>query len=354
VGLETQESPRDISFCAHAISSSDIFVVEDATQDSRFTDNPLVTGEPFVRFYAGAPLVTSEGFALGTLCVIDSQPKKLSEQQLDALRSLSRQVVALLELRRSHFSLQESFQELKKQSQVVAKQQEKLVNVAKMAALGRMAGGMAHEINNPLAIIVGKTQNLLDLIRHAQLDNQYGIQSLEVIEKTAWRISEIVKGLRVFADDVDKAPLEIASVDTILGEVNDFFLEKFKESKIELTFLGSSSLQVKCRPVQIYRLLLNLMFNAEDAVTHLSERWIQISSTVQNGRVRISVTDSGSGIPREIQSKIMEPFFTTKPTGSGVGLGLSVSKGLAASNGGSLSLDTSQSHTTFVLELQQA
>lgn len=100
VGMNASEMPRDIALCAHAILKPDILVVPDTTLDERFADNPVVTGEPHVRFYAGAPLITSDGYALGTLCVIDSVPRRLTEAQLQALRALARQVVTQVEARR--------------------------------------------------------------------------------------------------------------------------------------------------------------------------------------------------------------------------------------------------------------
>ncbi len=100
VGTTVSETARDFSFCAYAITQSDLFIVPDATRDPRFAQNPLVTSEPKIRFYAGAPLITPDGHALGTLCVIDQVPRQLRLEQKQALRILAHHVVSQLELRR--------------------------------------------------------------------------------------------------------------------------------------------------------------------------------------------------------------------------------------------------------------
>jgi GAF domain-containing protein len=100
VGLSTKETSRDVSFCTHAIKSDGLFIVPDATRDKRFANSPLVTSNPKIRFYAGAPLITPDGYALGTLCVIDKVPRKLRPDQKQALRVLARHVMTQLELRR--------------------------------------------------------------------------------------------------------------------------------------------------------------------------------------------------------------------------------------------------------------
>ncbi len=100
VGLERRQTPRDVSFCAHAILDDKLMIVPDAAEDHRFRDNPLVTSEPKIRFYAGMPLVTPRGFALGTLCVVDHVKRELSEKQKMALAALARHVVSLLHHRR--------------------------------------------------------------------------------------------------------------------------------------------------------------------------------------------------------------------------------------------------------------
>jgi len=99
-GMDAEETARDISFCAHALMDHMPLIVRDAMQDERFADNPLVTSEPHIRFYAGAPLISPEGFAIGTLCVIDRIPRDLTPEQVAALRMLGRQVMTQLELRR--------------------------------------------------------------------------------------------------------------------------------------------------------------------------------------------------------------------------------------------------------------
>jgi GAF domain-containing protein len=108
VGMDAKETSRDIAFCSTAIFQSDVFVVPDALRDDRFRDNPLVVSDPHIRFYAGAPLINEDGYALGTLCVVDRAPRELAPDQKEALKALSRLVLAQLEFRRNLFLLKET------------------------------------------------------------------------------------------------------------------------------------------------------------------------------------------------------------------------------------------------------
>lgn len=139
VGVETTETSRNVAFCSRAIEQPDLFVVPDAFKDERFRDNPLVQGEPHIRFYAGAPLLTAEGLAIGTLCVLDRRPRALTAGQRAALEALKRQVEAQLELRRSLNELESALEARKQaeqdQERLIAELRDALDSVERLTSL---------------------------------------------------------------------------------------------------------------------------------------------------------------------------------------------------------------------------
>ena len=139
VGVSIAETSRSVSFCSHAIQHRDLFVVSDASKDGLFRDNPLVKGDPHIRFYAGAPLITHDGHALGTLCVVDTVPRTLTREQTDALHALKRQAEAQIELRGNLIELHQALaardRAEERQAQLVTQLQSALANVSRLAAL---------------------------------------------------------------------------------------------------------------------------------------------------------------------------------------------------------------------------
>jgi GAF domain-containing protein len=133
VGVEASETPKEISVCAHAIQQQDLFIVPDMRADARFRENPLVVGEPHIRFYAGAPLVNEDGFALGALCVVDREPRELDEEQKAALQSLSRLALRQMELRKNLQMLKEALSDRTREEHAremeIKRLEEKLVRV---------------------------------------------------------------------------------------------------------------------------------------------------------------------------------------------------------------------------------
>jgi len=239
------------------------------------------------------------------------------------------------------------------EAQIEASKEQMLAS-ARLSALGMMAGGVAHEINNPLSIIHASAA---DLLRKVKLEGavpvEVALSNGERVLQTANRIAKIIKSMRHLAREGSQDKARPTPVSRILDEALEVCKERFKNHSVDLLLPNiDPALSVCCREVQIAQVLLNLLQNAFDAVTEQAgERWVCVGVEVQDDEVKFSVTDSGPGIPPQLKTKIMEPFFTTKEVGKGTGLGLSLSQTIVKNHGGKLELTAQDGHPCFSFSL---
>jgi signal transduction histidine kinase len=233
--------------------------------------------------------------------------------------------------------------------------QDRLVESEKMAALGRMAGGVAHEISSPLAVLPLQIESL----RLTWGKPNPAVNVLEEIaakmEGIVIRIGKIMMGLRAVALQKGGEEMAIVPVKRIFEETIEFCRMRFKVQGIELRVLPvPDGLAWNCRAVEIGQVLMNLLNNAFDAVKDKENAWVEIAAICKGTKILVTVTDSGNGVPLEIREKIMEPFFTTKAVGDGMGLGLSIAHGFVKAHGGTLEVDQTCANTRFVVTLENA
>ncbi len=346
-GLTAKQTPREGGFCAHAIMESEFFVVPNAQTDARFQDHPFVTDQPNIRFYAAAPVSVAGDLNIGVICVIDDKPRQLEPHQIEALKSLSRTVGIFLQGKKLYAELAEAVRQRKESESL-------LIHSAKMTALGEMAGGIAHEINNPLAIIQLSSEQIVDVTSKNQLDQadvQIVLKASKIIVPAVQRIASIIKSLRTFARDGTKDKFTAKSLNQIIKETMMLCSWRIEKQTIELRLVIPENIQIECREVEISQVILNLLLNSCDAIKELKQKWVELCVVEDGDFIEISITDSGSGIAPEIRKKILQPFFTTKEVGSGTGLGLSIAHGILNSHSGTLRLDDSCANTRFVIRL---
>lgn len=231
-------------------------------------------------------------------------------------------------------------------------QKNRMLSTSRMAILGEISGGIAHEINNPLTVIQARAFQLMQMAEHGQLDAAKIKSAAESISKTGDKIAKIIKTLRAFAHSQENGPLDCINVRELVQETLDFCKVRFYNHGIDIR-LGEipEDLEFECHLVQIEEALLNLFNNSHDAISALPEKWILIEAFAKDSNVEIHVTDSGHGIPADIADKIMQPFFSTKNIGKGTGLGLCIVSEILHKHHGEIYLDRTSAHTRFVLSL---
>lgn len=315
-GLQATQTPRDVAFCAHAILDDGLLVVQDASKDPRFADNPLVTNDPSVRFYAGAPLKTSDGFNLGTLCAIDQRPRTLTDKERQLLFDLSNIVVDELELR---IALRSAMSEIAEESRLRTLQEE-------------FTSIVSHELRTPLTSIGG----VLDLMlcgAFGELPEELR-EMTEVAHRNSLRLTHLINDLL----DIDKlaagkmtfemTPQPLIPLIKQALEENEAY---GTEQRVRLTLAyQESNAHVRVDARRLLQVLSNLLSNA---IKHSPEGGVvEVTIATRGTLVRVSVTDHGPGIPEEFRSRIFQKFAQADGSNmrqvSGTGLGLAISKEL--------------------------
>ena len=309
VGLDAEETSREIAFCSHAILQDDVFEIPNASLDPRFHDNPLVIGAPDIRFYAGAPLVSPSGHAIGTLCTIDRKPRKLTESQKTSLQTLSKSVVAHLELKRKN-------RELERTSQFRSD----------------FLSYVSHEIRTPLNAINTFSRLLEGEAQKLKLPESF-TTPLSHVTQSGERLLEIVNSV------LDIKQIEAGKMRVMPRAVSthDFFTHLFSLTKIRaedggITFTTTIDSRVPDTlffdDTKFGQVALNLLSNA----IKFTSRGKSVSAQVKykNDKLIFNVIDQGIGISEEDQKRLFTPFERMENAHqiSGTGLGLNISKRL--------------------------
>jgi signal transduction histidine kinase len=262
----------------------------------------------------------------------------------------------LLERKNNLALLNDQLKELVLTQEKLLEKEAQAIHTSKLASLSEMASGVAHEINNPLVIIMGQAAMLKRGLESNTLEKERGLLLVQKLIDTSERISKIVRAL-IFMTTIDaSADEQYSSLLETMNIVTDVSQEKMKSLGITFSIEESQleDVVLNCPAVDLTNVLVSLVFNSVDAIKNTENPWIKLQVEKNKYRDGISETqiriiDSGRGIPAHIIEKIFNPFFTTKPIGQGVGLGLSISKSMLEKWGATLWYDKSCPNTSFVI-----
>lgn len=323
-GLNVSETPKDYAFCAHAIiDPNDVFIVQDTRKDERFFDNPLVTGEPNIIFYAGVPLVGANNLPLGTLCVIDHKPKLLSQTQILALKALANQVMNLLELRKTKAQLERALEDVKQINQ-------ELESFAYIAA---------HDLKSPLNNISSITDLFLNLYRE-KLDED-GQKLIELIAFSSAKLRKLIEGLLEYGNS--NTLLKQDKVEVNLTELVKDIKGLFHfENNCEIT-LKTSLDTIFTNRTAIEQIFINLISNSIK-YNYKPRTEIEIEIKENDSKYIISIKDNGTGISKEDQNKVFQIFKVLAQEDKfgqrGNGIGLATVKKIIEALGGTIYIES--------------
>ncbi|MBT8486914.1 MAG: response regulator, partial [Phycisphaerae bacterium] len=357
VGLEAQETSRDLAFCGYAILASEPLVIENATLDARVADNPLVTGPMNIRFYAGFPLELSTGERLGTLCVIDTKPRTLPDQAMRLLQRLAREAASLLELRRSVERLNIATAERETLITELREIQRQL-NAASRAKSDFLAN-MSHEIRTPMTAILGYA----DLLSDPGADPDDRALYTETIQRQARHLLDIINDI-LDLSKIEAGKMTLESVDVspfaIIGEVESLMRLRAEEKGLELRSCIETALPrvIRTDPLRLRQVITNLLANA---IKFTERGRVTISTRLvpegDDAVLEIAVADTGIGIAAGDQPRLFEAFeqadATTTRRFGGTGLGLRICKHLVTLLGGTITVASEPGvGSTFTVRLE--
>jgi signal transduction histidine kinase len=338
IGLAASETPIEQSFCAHAIVSyNEIMIVDDARTDERFADNPLVTGNPKIVFYAGVPLINEEGFALGTLCVIDQKKKQLSAEQTTALKVVAKQVVDKLELRRKITDLQIANQELRDANVFIQK----------------FASTAAHDIKNPLSSILLTSQALKIRLQKLQDEGCSRLIDLNITSTT--RLINLLDEMLDYSKDpslliAKKSEIDLKqAIKKVVSMINT-------PDNLEI-ILPDTNPKLTLSTVAFEQIFINLISNAI-RYNDKNQTIIAIRFAEDDEYYKFEVEDNGIGIAETYHEKIFSNSFTLKITDrynkKGTGIGLATVKDLVTVLKGNIYVKSTQGiGTTFFVSIKK-